>query len=172
MVRTVTSSRVRAPIIAAAIAALVIVLSAGCGSDNAAAPDDASSGSLFKSSLTVQPGEPDNEIPVIVRAGDTFTKDSFLNAGWKTSKQLGADEVDGATSAWYGFHNQRDIWLWIYETNEGATNVGAPIARAAIKKIKSNPVYARGYKDYMIVGNVVVLCELEIAICEGMVSEL
>ena len=52
-----------------------------------------------------------DEGPLIVRADDTFTVDSFVRAGWKNNKQLDESLLDGTTSAWYGFFNQLDIEL-------------------------------------------------------------
>ncbi len=140
------------------------MLTVACGSDSAG---------------TDQPSSSADSRPLIVRASDTFTADSFINAGWKKNKQLDESLLDGTTSAWYGFFDQRDIELWLYETNEDAASIGAQTAQAAIdrqggviKEFASVAVHNFGYADYLVVGNVVMMCEREVAACEALVAEL
>ena len=152
MVGTITAGRARARIIFAVIAALAIAFAAACGSDDDPSP--------FNS---IDPGSH------VVRADDTFTKESFINAGWKESDPFLEGGYYGATTAWYGFFNQKDVYLLFYETNESATG-NEPIVLDMLERFRSRTVPS--YYDYLIVGNVVVVCELEIAVCQAMADEV
>ena len=143
------------------VAALLMM---ACGSDSTGSAE------LF---------EPVDEGPLIVRADDTFTVDSFVRAGWKNNKQLDESLLDGTTSAWYGFFNQLDIELWMYETNEVAASTGVLTAKAAvdrqsgiIKEFANVGTHSFGYADFMLVGNVLMMCEREVSTCEALVAQL
>ncbi len=123
--------------------------------------------------------EPADAGPIIVRPSDTFTVDSFVKAGWKKSREQDVSSLERAPSGWYGFFNKRDIELWVYETNEDATSVGAQTAKAAtdkfargIKAFANMGSHNFGYADYIIVGNIVMLCESDVATCEAPVAQL
>lgn len=152
MVGTFTALRARARNILAIVATMAIAFAVGCGSDDGSSP------------FSINPG------PHVVRADDTFTKESFISAGWKEYEPFLEGENYGATTAWLGFFNQKDIYLLFYETNEGATDIGKPIVLERLEEFRSDTVPI--YYDYLIVGNVVVVCELEIAVCTAMADEL
>ena len=152
MVGNIDIRVVRGPIVIAVAAALAIVIAASCGSDDDPPP--------FNS---IAPG------PHVLRADDTFTKESFIGAGWKEFQPFLDGKSYGATSAWYGFFNQKDIYLLFYETNEGATG-NEPKVLETLNNFRSDTIPS--FYDYLIVGNVVVVCELEIAVCQAMADEL
>ncbi len=87
------------------------------------------------------------------------------DAGWKKSKQLDGDGLQGTTGVWYGFYTQKDIELWIYTTPADARRMGAPAAQAILDESRGVDVLnsIRGgtsvYSAYGIIGNVVLFCE-------------
>ena len=48
-------------------------------------------------------------LPLITRSDQTFTTDSFTQAGWRKSKQYDTATVPRATEIWYGFFSQKAI---------------------------------------------------------------
>ncbi len=121
------------------------------------------------------------EGPAIVRADDTFTLDSVVRAGWKKSKQLSAETLPGTDEVWYGFFEQKDIEIRFYASHEEAVALGVDPAEEAIGRTaqsaeaggKLDQSRARtGYDAFVIVGNLVMLCELEVATCEALIARL
>jgi hypothetical protein len=117
-----------------------------------------------------------------VRSDEIFTADSFVAAGWKKSKQYSTETVPGAHEIWYGFYSQRDIEIRLYASHEDALALGKPVAESAIVE---NVKRSRGgllldvsggsfsaYNAYIVAGNAILLCELDISSCEGLVENL
>ncbi len=120
--------------------------------------------------------------PLITRSDQTFILDSFAQAGWKKSKQYDTATVPQATEIWYGFFNQRDIEIRFYESHQDALEFGIPSAEASIEGAVGRSQGGRlldfsggsfsAYADFMVVGNTVLLCELELSSCEPLVDQL
>ena len=115
------------------------------------------------------------EGPAIRHPDRTFTSDDLVAAGWKKSKQLDTDTLPGAIEVWYGFYQKKDIEIRVYASHEDALQYGVgPAEEAAastyvgdhFKGVKPN------YGAYMILGNLVLLCELEIGDCENLVANV
>ena len=126
-------------------------------------------------------GVPSDEGPVVVRAGDTFTVDSFVNAGFKKSKELSTETVPEATSIWYGFYSRRDVEIRFYDSHEQATGPGVVSAQAVIERVPNAnrdgaAIFASGqrtsYDDFMVAGNTVILCQTEISACAQMTDSI
>jgi hypothetical protein len=118
----------------------------------------------------------------IVQADETFTPETFVAAGWKKSKQYSTETVPGAQEIWYGFYSQRDIEIRFYSSHSDALALGKPLAESAIVE---NVKRSRGgllldvsggsfsaYNAYIVAGNAILLCELDISSCEGLVENL
>ena len=80
----------------------------------------------------------------------------------------------GVTEAWFGFYNQKDIEIRVYASHQIALDEGVEPAELAVGKDaaawqKKNPVR---FDAYAVVGNVVMLCELEVASCEALIAQL
>ena len=109
-----------------------------------------------------------------------YTLDDFVAAGWKKSKEYDATALPGATSAWYGFAEQKDIELWFYETHEQALSQGQESAIGALNQQKRIGGGERGagtralttYEAYLVAGNTVMLCEIELAVCKNLVDRV
>ena len=113
---------------------------------------------------------------LITRNTETFTMDSFIKAGWKKSKQYDTETVPNATEIWYGFYNRKDIEIRFYDTHQEAIEFGIPAAEAsiegAVKRSKGGKLLDfsggsfSGYADYLIAGNTILLCEMDLSACE------
>ena len=121
------------------------------------------------------------EGPVVARADDIFTVDSVVAAGWKKSKRLSADTLSGTDEVWYGFFEQKDIEIRFYASHEDAVALGVDPAEQAVGRTaqsaeaggKLDQSRARtGYDAFVIVGNLVMLCELEVATCQALIARL
>ncbi len=117
-------------------------------------------------------------VPVL-SAGKTFTIEQLVAAGWKQSRELAADTLPNAESAWYGFYNQRDVEVRVYPSHESAVADGTGPADEATGRGKPAPFAVGGisatrtsYGAYAIVGNLVVLCEVQISECIELLESL
>lgn len=114
----------------------------------------------------------------VVFPGRTLTVDELVAAGYKKSRELSVETLPGATEAWYGFFNRKDIEVRVYESHDAALGLGREPAYAATKKQKRRGGGDRGaghegitgYNAYLIAGNLVMLCELDVASCEALVD--
>ena len=75
--------RFRVDVLTGAVLPLLIV---ACGSDSGEA------------------ATPEVDAPVIIRNGDVFDVDSFVNAGWKKSKEFSTETVPDPNASWFGFY--------------------------------------------------------------------
>tara|TARA_B100000745_G_C20141637_1_gene391434 strand:- start:763 stop:1236 length:474 start_codon:yes stop_codon:yes gene_type:complete len=113
---------------------------------------------------------------LITRNTETFTMDSFIKAGWKKSKQYDTETVPNATEIWYGFYNRKDIEIRFYDNHQEAIEFGITAAEAsiegAVKRSKGGKLLDfsggsfSGYADYLIAGNAILLCEMDLSACE------
>ena len=167
--------------VVAGAAGVLFVAAAGCGSDG----DGGGSGAAVGKSggAAAEVAEESVDIPSqLVRVDDVFTPDSFVGAGWKKSKEYSTETVPGAEEIWYGFFNQRDVEIRFFGSHEVALEQGAPVVERAITE---NVKRSRGgrlldfsggsfsaYNAYIVAGNAILLCELDISACEGLVEQL
>ncbi len=151
---------------------IVIGLLIACGSDSTASSEEP--GSSPDSSTIGHP-------PGIVRSDDTFSLESAVNAGWKNSKQLSAEPLEAANQVWYGFFDRKDIEIRFYASHLDALKYGVGPAEEAVGRVaqsaeaggKLDQSRSRtGYDAFVIVGNLVMLCELEVASCEALIDRL
>ena len=155
--------------------AAISLFAVACGSDSVdSAP--ASDGSATDDELA--------SFSATFHADRSFTFDDYVNAGWKKSKQFPTDTVPGSTDIWYGFFDQKDIEVRFYASHADASTVGVESASAAIdqKFREGGQVGAsnRGagssavtkYKAFAVIGNTVILCELNVDTCSGLADAL
>lgn len=146
------------------LAMMAVVLLAGCGSSDAG-----TAGSAIDA----------GGVPVLMlQPGGVFTIDDVVAAGWKKSKELSPETLPEVISAWYGFYNQHDVEVWVYPSNDLAITSGTGPADDATGKVKSHlwqigpSVTRTGYGTYAIVGNLILLCEVKIEDCEGLLNSI
>ena len=150
------------------ILAFSVVSIIGCGSNVTETPDDAS----YSSQLEEDPVQ-------ILNPSGVFTVDDVVTVGWKKSKQLSPETLPDATSVWYGFYNQRDVEVRIYETHAAALGSGMGPADDATGRGKPAPFAVGGisatrmsYTTYAIVGNLIMLCEIKIEDCQSLLDAI
>lgn len=146
----------------AVIMAVALALAA-CGSDSGGATDTAEDG------------------PLVVRDGDTFNADSFVNAGWKKSKEFSTETVPESNAIWYGFYKGQDVEIRFYDSHADALGPGVESASAAVNRVSNanlegNAIFASGqrtqYADFLVAGNAVILCQTDISICAELVENI
>ena len=113
---------------------------------------------------------------------DSFTADDVAAVGWKKSKELSPETLPGATSVWYGFYQQRDVEVRVYESQEKAISMGQDLADTATGRRKPSSMIDSGaitnaqtntrtsYLSYAIVGNLILLCEIKIEDCQPLLD--
>ena len=160
-----------------ALAAVALAALAACGSDEAVAPPSSDTGAAAVDEELVK-------VSTVALTDQTFTFDDYVAAGWKKSKQFPTDTVPGSEDIWYGFFNQRDIEIRFYPSHEDAVTLGAESAAGAIdQSFREGGQFGssnRGagssavtkYKAYAVVGNTVMLCELDVGTCQRLVDAL
>ena len=123
----------------------------------------------------------DEEGPLVVRAGDTFTVDSFDDAGFKKSKEFSTETVPESTAIWYGFYGRQDVEIRFYDSHAVALGPGIESAQAAVDRspnanLQGNALFASGqrtqYGDFMVARNAVILCQSDISVCADLVSNI
>ena len=157
------------------VSGLLLLLSSviiGCGSDDTASPPVSSSGAA-DSQLEVFP---------VLLPDRVISFDEFVSAGWKKSREYAVDTVPGATEIWYGFFNQKDIEIRFYASHDAALGQGRDSAELAIdRKLRQGGQVGasnRGagstgvtkYGAYVVAGNTVMLCELDVKTCTDLVD--
>ena len=104
-----------------------------------------------------------------------FTANDVAAVGWKKSKELSSETLPGATSVWYGFYQQRDVEVRVYESQMKAISLGQDLADTATgrNKPQSTTLHSRtwtSYLSYAIVGNLILLCEVKIEDCQSLLD--
>jgi hypothetical protein len=159
---------IRKFLIAPTVLLLMLFVVAACG---------ASESSPAESSSSVTGSE---EEPVqILQPNGVFTADDVAASGWKKSKELSPETLPDATSVWYGFYQQRDVEVRVYESQTTAISSGQEIADVATGRRKPAPFASGGisstrtsYSAYAIVGNLILLCEIKIEDCQGLIDSI
>ena len=111
-----------------------------------------------------------------------FTANDVAAVGWKKSKELSSETLPGATSVWYGFYQQRDVEVRVYESQMKAISLGQELADLHSGRRKPSSMIDSGaitnaqtstrtsYLTYAIVGNLILLCEIKIEDCQGLID--
>jgi len=111
---------------------------------------------------------------LIANPDGNYSMDDLVSVGYKKSKQFGTDTLPNAQEVWYGFFKQRDIEVWVYENHEQAIEFGVDPAEVAILRHNTPDLFfnVTSYGAYVVFGNLVMLCQLELATCEALIAEL
>ena len=141
-----------------------------CGSSNS---DGSASDSV---------ADPDLDAIQITLPDGVFTADDVAAVGWKKSKELSPETLPGVTSVWYGFYQQRDVEVRVYESQDKAISVGQELADLHSGRRKPSSMIDSGaitnaqtstrtsYLSYAIVGNLILLCEIKIEDCQSLLD--
>ena len=126
--------------------------------------------------------ESDIEAVQITLPDSVFTADDVAAVGWKKSKELSPETLPGATSVWYGFYQQRDVEVRVYESQDEAISLGQDLADTSTGRRKPSSMIDSGaitnaqtntrtsYLSYAIVGNLILLCEIKIEDCQPLLD--
>ena len=148
------------------VLAAISIPAVACGSSNG---DESVSDSVV---------EPEIDAVQMTLPDSVFTADDVADVGWKKSKELSSETLPGVSSVWYGFYQQRDVEVRVYESQETAKNVWTGPADDVTGRGKPDRtgegagfVSTRmSYSTYAIVGNLILMCELEIEDCQGLLD--
>ena len=153
------------PVLALALSLMMIF---GCGSSETADSVEADVSAEIE-------GDPVQ----ILQPDGVFVVDDVEAAGWKNSKELSPETLPDATSVWYGFYSQRDVEVRVYESQASAISSGQEIADVSTGRRKPAPFASGGisstrtsYSAYAIVGNLILLCEIKIEDCQGLIDTI
>mgnify|MGYP001577242863 FL=1 len=148
------------------------LLAAACGSQDQAAAPPAGLGTP----QTSRQQDDSLKTSLVTRPDKTYVLDELVAAGWKKSRAFETETLPGATAAALGFFNQKDIEVWVYPTHADALQQGVAAAEKAIAKEAGQTDYlipvVNRYHAYAVVGNLVLLCERELATCEAFIARL
>ena len=117
---------------------------------------------------------------LISQPNSFYTFEDLIAAGWKKSDQLSTETLERATDVWYGFYKQKDIEIRFYKSHKEAREFGIEPAVETINKSGgardgAHAVWTPNismYGAYAVVGNLVMMCELELGSCESLVDAL
>ncbi len=147
---------------------LVLAIACGSGDENAEdVSDGEESAGFFEDRL-------------IANTDATYTVDDLVSVGYKKSRQIDTESLPNAQDAFFGFFNQRDIEVWVYESHQAALDFGVDPAEAIFETKRAPTVgisvlpterFVNKYGAYAVVGNLVMLCETELATCEALIAE-
>ena len=162
--------QIRHPLLLASTVLLLVAISACGSSDSSAAPEKSSDQANFAATDASK----DEGNSMIVDNGNHYSVDDFVSVGYKNVTQFELDTLPEAVDAWYGFHSQKDVELRFYESHEAAINHGLESAEIAVGKgavgySKRPPIR---WDAFAIVGNVVMLCELDIETCKALIDDI
>ena len=152
------------------VLAAISIPAVACGSSNG---DESVSDSVVDPEIdAVQMTHPDS----------VFTADDVAAVGWKKSKELSSETLPGVSSVWYGFYQQRDVEVRVYESQSEAISLGQELADLHSGRRKPSSMIDSGaitnaqtstrtsYLTYAIVGNLILLCEIKIEDCQGLID--
>ena len=126
--------------------------------------------------------DPELDAVQITLPDSVFTADDVAAVGWKKSKELSPETLPGVTSVWYGFYQQRDVEVRVYESQAEAISLGQELAEVASGRRKPSTMIDSGaitnaqtntrtsYLSYAIVGNLILLCEIKIEDCQSLLD--
>ena len=161
--------------------AVAMLLIAGCGSPEETATPAVETGAEAPTATVERAA---GELSVIVRPDRTYALDDVIAAGWKKSKQFSTETVPHSTEIWYGFFNRKDIEVRVYASHAHALEYGVAPAEEAVARIgQQGGGGGKGlldfggasiakYQAYAIVGNLVMLCQTELAVCESLIEQM
>tara|TARA_B100000749_G_C18278063_1_gene403193 strand:+ start:96 stop:602 length:507 start_codon:yes stop_codon:yes gene_type:complete len=135
--------------------------------------------STDKTENSVAQSEELTEFPIYT-PNKTYTLESFTSSGFKKSKEYPTDTVPLSKSIYYGFFNMKDIEIRFYENHSDVLSEGLKHAESSITRPKqkggglkgAGTFSIKGYGAYIIAGNTVMLCELDISTCEDLLRTM
>ncbi|MCZ6539445.1 MAG: hypothetical protein O6922_06435, partial [Chloroflexi bacterium] len=103
----------RSVLCAVALFLTVVIAGIACGSDSDTGI--ASSGSTNEFGF---------ETSIIASPDRIYTIEDVKTTGWKSSKALPTESLEGVSAVWFGFYQQKNLEVWVYESHEEAMTLG------------------------------------------------
>ncbi len=152
-------------------ATVVLIAALACGSDSPSAPASDSAGNTNEFGF---------ETSVVANANSIYTVDDVANVGWKKSRELPAESLEGAKEVWFGFYQQKNLEVRVYDSHQDAKSLGTGPAEEVVARTRGVSDGGAGpymkqttqYGGYGVVGNLVVLCELDVEVCADLAAAL
>ena len=128
-----------------------------------------------------------------------YAIDEVAEAGWTKSRELPAESLPQASEVWYGFFQGKDVEVRVYPSEQDAIEYGTGPAQEAVARgertFGENRALLRlqyghegkwttgelsdlaatlktRYAAYRFVGNLVMLCETDLAACNSLAERL
>lgn len=113
---------------------------------------------------------------LIIESSDIYSIDDLKKAGWKQDRQFDNSEYPETTDIVYGFFQRKDIEAWVYKSHEDAKKFGVKYGDQSVEKKAGQTDYliprVNRYHAYVIIGNLLLLCETEILDCQKLIDNL
>ena len=138
-------------------------------------------GSGDSDSDSVSTSNDGEEAAPTLRIDETFTVENFEAAGFKLNREFDTDTVPKATNIYYGFSSRRDIEIRKYASHADAMSAGVESAVAIMERspasnsaggIITSGNNRTSYHAYLVVGNMVMLCQTDISVCEQLATDV
>ena len=111
---------------------------------------------------------------LIIESSNIYSLEDVKNAGWKESNKFDNSEYPETVEIAYGFFKRKDIEVWVYTSAEAAKKFGISYGDEAVEKRAGQTDYmiprVNRYHAYVIVGNLMLLCETEILDCQKLID--
>ena len=120
------------------------------------------------------------ETSIIANSGSTYTIDDVKATGWKFSRELPTESLEEVSAVSFGFFQQKNLEVWIYDSHDDAKRFGVALAEEIVEETRGVSGGGAGpymkqtthYRAYGVVGNLVILCETDVAVCEDFANAL
>ncbi len=157
----------------AIVVPIVVMVVVGCGSD---ASEDGGSDNTEAIDETAIIAIGDRvEISAWTRPKREFGYEEFIAAGWKQYQIYDVDTLPNALEARYGFFNRKDVEIRRYTSHEDAMASGVTSAQDALERVVhdgSGFASRRVYGGFLVVGNLVMMCEVSTDDCVSLVESV
>lgn len=150
---------------------IVVVLATACGSDADEAQSAGEATQADENAINVIGDR--LEISAWTRPNSEYSYEDFIAVGWKQYEIYDVDTLPNAQDARYGFFNRKDVEIRRYPSHDEAMNSGVSSAQEAIARVVhdgSGFASRRVYGGFLVVGNLVMLCEVSTDDCIALIE--
>ena len=113
---------------------------------------------------------------LINESSHIYSIDDLINVGWKKDREFDNAEYPETENIAYGFFQRKDIEAWVYRSADDAKKYGVEYGEQAVNKKPGQTDYliprVNRYHAYVIIGNLMLLCETEILDCQKLIDKL
>ena len=165
--------RQRGMLTLAVILLIVLLLTAACGVESGGTRTGDNGDQTDEFAIHAIEDRP--EISAWTRPNGEFSYAEFVDAGWKQYQIYDVDTLPNALEARYGFFNRKDVEIRRYASHEDAMNYGVPSAQEALDRVVhdgSGFASRRVYGGFLVVGDLVMMCEVSTDDCVALVESV